>query len=362
MAKKRGSRRFAVGMVIYALVFLALTAVGLKFFWDFIEAYEQSRPKNTVSAYVEGLTAEKMCASSQKWLSEIDHRIQSGDECVRIIRDSLAEEITYAKKAGECTDTRQVYVLRSGERVIGECVLCAGETDKYGFSRWEVTEEHFDFSYLEGEAVSVTVPREYTVRAGGCVLDDSYLTETGIPYSLLEEFYDDYELPTLVTYTADHFLGTISLEVTDPDGNPVAVGEDTDWNAFLDNCTDEEREELETLVTGFLTKYVKFSGSASRAVSRNFAELKAYLVPDGALAQRLWTAADGLKWAQSNGDTIDSIEIHHYVRLDGERYLCDATYLVNTVGKKGTVQTTNNIKVMIVQTENGLRVEAMTSY
>lgn len=40
MAKKRGSHIFFVGMVIYAVIFLALTAVGLKFFWDFIEAYE----------------------------------------------------------------------------------------------------------------------------------------------------------------------------------------------------------------------------------------------------------------------------------------------------------------------------------
>lgn len=360
--KKKGSHRFLVGMVVYALVFLALTAMGLKFFWDFIAAYEQSRPKNSVVAYVEALTPEQMYAHSQESLSRIDHHIQSEEECVRIVADSLTEEITYAKKAGECTDTRQVYVLRCGQQVIGEFAITPEETDKYGFAHWEVTEQHFDFSYLEGQAVSVTVPQEYTVRAGGSVLDESYITESGIRYPLLEEFYDDYELPTMVTYTADHFLGTVSMEVTDPEGNPVEIGEDTDMDALLDNCTEAERQELEAIVKGFLEKYVKFSGSASRAVSINFKELKAYLVPDGTLSQRLWSAADGLKWAQSNGDTIASITLHHFVRLEEGRYLCDATYLVDTIGRKGTVQTTNNIKLIIVQTEVGLRVESMTSY
>ena len=35
------------------VVFLALAFLGLTAFWDFIEAYELSRPKNTISQYVQ---------------------------------------------------------------------------------------------------------------------------------------------------------------------------------------------------------------------------------------------------------------------------------------------------------------------
>lgn len=360
--KKQGHKWFLIGMVIYAFVFLAVTAVGLSFFWNFIDAYEQSRPKNTVNTYMEQLTQEDMCVGSRELLSRIDHHIQSEEECFRIIRDSLTEEVTCAKKSSACTETRQVYVLRCGERVIGQFAISTEETDKYGFAQWSVTEESFDFSHLMGEAVSVTVPQEFTVSANGKVLDSSYITESGIPYALLEEFYDDYLMPTMVTYTVDHFLGTVSLEVKDTQGSLVFIGENTDMDAFLNNCTQAEKEQLETLFTGFLEKYVKFTSSARGTVSRNYKELCAYLVPDGALAQRLWSAADGLQWAQSKGDAIASITIHHCVRLDEERYLCDATYLVNTVGMKGTVQTSNNIKAIFVQTDSGLRVETITSY
>ena len=362
MAKKRGSHIFFVGMVIYAVIFLALTAVGLKFFWDFIEAYEQSRPKNTANAYLEALTVEKMCAGAEPWFSQLDHSIQSEEACIGIIRDSMGEDITYAKKAGECTDTRQILVLRCGKQVIGQMTMDAVETDKYGFSRWEVTDAEFDFSYLEGKPVSVTVPQAYTVSINGRVLDESYITESGIHYALLEEFYDQYTLPTMVTYQADRFLGALSLEVSDPDGNPVSIGEDTDRNALLDNCTEAEQEELKKLTEGFLEKYVQYCSSANGSITRNYYQLKAYLVPDGVLAQRLLSAIDGLQWAQSYSDRIHSVQIHHYVRLDAQRYLCDATYVVDTYGLKGLVQTTNHIKIIAVQTESGLRVEAMTSY
>ena len=362
MAKKKSSRGFIVGMVIYAVIFLALTGVGLKYFWSFIESYEDSRPKNAANAYLEKLTVEKMCHGAEPWFSQLDRGLQSEEESIAFVRDSLKEDINYVKKAGECTDTRQVLVLRCGKQVIGQMTMDAVETDKYGFSRWEVTEEHFDFSFLEGEPVRVTVPEGYMVKLNGHVLDESYITETGIHYPLLEEFYDQYELPTLVTYEAGDFLGTLSPEIADTSGKSVSISEDTDVDTLLGNCTDGERAELKKLTEGFLEKYVQFCGSANRSITSNYYQMKAYLVPDGVLAKRLLSAFDGLAYAQSHGDRINTVEIHHYIRLDAQRYLCDATYLVDTYGVKGLVQTTNNMKVIAVQTESGMLIEAITSY
>ena len=49
MAKTKQKNRssahsFALGMILYALVFAAISAVGLRFFWSFIDEYEKSRP------------------------------------------------------------------------------------------------------------------------------------------------------------------------------------------------------------------------------------------------------------------------------------------------------------------------------
>lgn len=353
---------FIIGMIIYALVFLVLLGVGLNYFWDYIDAYEQSRPINTVKEYVAQLTAEDMCEGSEVLLAQLDEHIRSREESCQVIVDSVSAPISYAKKSGESSDSQQVYVLRSGKQVIGGFIISAGDPDRYGFQRWTVTEEYFDFSYLMGETVSITVPAEFTVSINGNVLDESYITESGILYDAVEEFYDDYDLPTLVTYTADSFLGTLALDVTDAEGNPVEITEETDLNQFLPGCSDQKTAELTSFVKGFLEKYVVFTGSANDAASVNYVRLQSYLIEGSDLAKRLYTAIDGLNYAQSHGDTIQEITVNRYVDMGDGRYMCDVTYIVETIGTKGAVDTTNNLKLIILNTSNGLKVEAMTRY
>lgn len=359
--KKKHS--FGRGMLIYAVVYLIVAAVGLAVFWNFIDAYEHSRPKNTIDAYVAALTPADMCCKSLEADVQADLNLQSAEERSAIITASVSERVTYARKGSESTDARQVYVLRSGKQIIGEVVITAQEPDIYGFTEWEVSEDSFDFSYLMGQPLSVTVPENFTVSVNGHVLDESYITENGVAYPALEEFYEDYELPTMVTYTADAYLGQLEMTVADETGQPVAITQETDRNAFLDNCTEEEKEQVESFMGDFLESYVIFTGSSNQAASANYQRLrKNFLIPDSELAQRLYTALDGLAYAQSYGDKLETVEIHRVSRIDDTHYFCDATYCVSTYGRAGKVQTTNNMKVMLLVTDSGLRVEAMTRY
>ena len=179
---------FVIGMILYAVIFLALVGVGLNYFWDFIDAYEQSRPINTVKAYVNQLSKEEISQASDALLDQLDENIRTREESIQFICDSMAEAISYAKKSSESTETRQVYVLRSGKQVVGGFTITAGDADKFGFQRWVVTEQNFDFSHLMGQKISITVPSEYIVSINGNVLDERYMTESGIQYDAIEEF------------------------------------------------------------------------------------------------------------------------------------------------------------------------------
>ena len=99
------SRKFVKGMVIYAVVFLTIAAFGLSYFWKFIEAYELSRPKNTVNQYMDQLTAERMCSGSDDLYGQIDQNLQGREQFDRVIRDSLAEDLTCAKKGPKVQKT-----------------------------------------------------------------------------------------------------------------------------------------------------------------------------------------------------------------------------------------------------------------
>lgn len=364
MAGKKRNGAFALGMILYAVIFLALTAAGLRVFWDFIDSYEKSRPKNTMDAYVSALTVEDMFSKAPQTRDAIDANLQTEEESLEIIRNNLGEKITYARKSSASTETSQTYVLRSGSRVLGEVVIAASEPDRYGFSVWTVEKESYDFAWLLCQQQSITVPRDYVVYANGKALDDRYITETGIEYTALEEFYDDYDiLPGMVTYSADAVLGSLELTVADGHGNLLENWEETDPNTWLDNCTEDEKTELEAYMNRFLKSYVLFTGSSNQASKANFTKLKKqFLIPDSALAQRLYTALDGLAYAQSYGDKLDEVTVNRVSRIDDAHYFCDVTYLVSTYGKAGRVQTTNNLKLMLVWWEGTLRVEAMTQY
>lgn len=355
-------KRFVIGMVIYAVVFLAIAGAGLAIFWNFIDAYEQSRPMNTVKAYVASVTAEDFCEGSEELLSQLDSSIQSREEACDLIRASVTEPLNYAKKSSESTENRQVYVLRSGKQVIGHFAITAGEADKFGFRGWSVTESSFDFSHLMGQSVSITVPEEYSVRINGAVLDESYITETGIKYTALEEFYDDYELPEMVTYTADGFLGEMTLEALDAAGNVVEIAEDMDMNSLLPVCDAATGERISSFSKDFLYHYVVFTSGVSGSVSYNYVQVIKYLIPNGDLAKRLATAIDGLQYAQSWGDTLKEVTVNRVLDLGNYHYMCDVTYIVETYAKAGLLRTENNVKLILRESEYGLRIEAMTRY
>ena len=349
-------------MILYALIFLLLSGAGLVLLWNFMDAYEQSRPINAVKEYMESLTDEMIFDGSQAFLSQLDTNLQTKDEAFEVILNHLADELTYAKKGKESTADRHVYILRSGTQPVGEIVISPTEPGKYGFSVWSVVEQTYDFSYLISEPVSIVVPSDFTVTANGTPLNDGYITQADIRYEALEEFYDNMSLPTLVEYQFDSVLGEIELTVCDPDGDQVEVTEDTDYSALLKECDFARIAQLNEFADGFLEAYVTFTGSANHSANKNFSALSKYLINGSDLYDRLATAIHGLRFAQSYGDTIQQINIHQLADVGNDRFYCDVTCVVETWGKAGAVETINNLKLIILDTQDGLKVEAMTRY
>lgn len=364
--KKRSFLWFVLGMVIYAAVILGAAYYGLKQLWGFLEAYEASRDYHAIDAYMEQLTPEHICDTQSELIAQIDHNIQSEDECRQVLLGALTEKITYARKASDCTETKQVYVLRSGKQVIGSFTIAAQEEDSYGFTPWEFSEESFDLSFLIGQSVSATAPMDYPVFVNGIQLDDSYVTDqTSEQIEFLEDYYEDYDLPVFYTktYEAGPILGELSIQVTDPEGNAYVFDEASfDKDSLAENCVFNEIHELNLFIPEFLHRYIVFAGCANDNRYANYAYVTELVVPGSNLAKRMLEALDGMQYAQSRGDELEDAIIHHLVRLEEGRYLCDVTYLVNTIGNEGKVQTTNNAHIIIVRKNGNLLVESLIAY
>ncbi len=359
--KRRIKHPLLLGMLLYAVIFFIALGVGLRYFWDFIAAYEASRTENVIDAYVAQLTAEDIADGCDGLIAQVDRNLQTEEECRNVILNSLEDTITYAKKSSESTDTRMVYALRCGSKLVGQISLNAVEVDEFGFSRWEAGEAEFDLSFLLVEGISVTVPEDFGVLVNGKLLGEEYIVTRDVHYEALETFYGDYQLPTMVTYETGWSLGTVSLETVNAAGEPVVIDETTDYSTFLDNCSQADRDRLVKFSDAFLARYVAFTGTDRKYSENNYVKLLPYVVLGSDLHQRMAMALDGLGWAQSNGNTLVSIEYHAFTVTGEGKYICDATYVVDTNGREGVVRTTNHVKFVIVQLPGELRVETLTS-
>ena len=356
------SRKFLVGLGIYAVAFLVVAAAGLGVLWKFLVSYELSRPKNTLNAYIMQMTPEQMCEGSDELFASLDQNLQSREEFDRVIRESVMENLSYAKVTSESTEEHQVYVLRSGKTPIGRFSIGPGPEVGFGFKSWQVTESSFDFSHLMGQSVSVTVPSDYQVRFRNTVLDERYITETGIHYGALEEFYDNYQLPYLVTYTADNFLGEGDLEVLDRNGNFTVIIPGMDMDVLLPQCTDEEFAAVEAFSEKFADLWIQFSSSTEKTVGTNFFYLRQNLSADGVLDARLRSAVYGLTYGQSGVTRLQDVVVNRVVPLGDGTYMSDMTYYVKTWGKYGPVELDSNMKLIIVTEKDKLKVQAMARY
>lgn len=360
--KQRSRLAFVCFLLVWSLVLMGAASYGLNILWDFLDAYEQSRPYHAIDAYMQKLTADYVCGKSGDLLTRVDSSIQSEEESLAVIRGALSEGFSYAKKTSECTDTKLVYVLRSGSRVIGQMVMEPQGEAVYGFTPWAVTGDSFDMSFLLTGTVSTIAPHDYPVYVNGYPLDSSHLTGEPLHYAPVEEYYEDYTPPYMVTYTAGPCLGEISAQVTDLNGDPLTIDESTDTNAFVNNCSAELSEELEVFLGEFITRYVAYSSSTSENMYSNFRKLDQYLMPDGELSDRLYSALNGLKWGRDERASVKDVFSNYLVEMGEGCYMCDFTYTVDTKGTKGTVSVTTNMKLVVLRTEDGLKVESLSNY
>ncbi|MBO5952977.1 MAG: hypothetical protein J6Q53_02485 [Oscillospiraceae bacterium] len=360
--KKKPSHPLLFGMLLYAAVFLGLAAGGLFWFWDYMEAYELSRPNTTMNAYIDQLQLDTLYTAAAPLVDQIDPNLQSEAQCRAFIQDTLDTGITFARKLTECTKDKNVYMLLSKGKTIGKVTLSAQSAGRYGLTPWEVTEETFDLSCFMGEALTITVPHDYPVYIGEYRLDSQYIAQDRIPYEALKEFYSNYSLPYMVTYEAGPILGDVHFRVTDPAGNPVTVDEGRDPSTFLDNCTQDEKTQLSAIVHDFIGSYVAFTSGGGTDARANYQKLVPYMVPGSTLAKRMYNAISGLHWTSNRGASITSITIHRSVNIGSDRYLCDVTYIVNSQVHAGQPQTTHNIKLILFRTDDTLKAEAMVIY
>lgn len=345
-------------------IFLALVLIGLVVFWDFIAAYEESNPQSVIARYMETLTPEHICQLDTTTPGLCDRNLQS-EERYRTVAVAALREITYAKNTKLSTDDKKVYMLLNGGQTIGSVTMTVVSTDFYGLDYWQVTEEKADLSYLVSKSVTLTVPDDYSIYLDGVLLDSRYVTESGIRYKGLEDYYRKYrEMPYRCTYTTKPVLGTPELTITDAFGNAVDPDSLDSLAEFPDNCSDGQRRQLQEFTDSFLYQYVCYTTAAGGQgmLHANYEALLPYVRMDSSLYVRIKDALEGMSWVLDRQASITQLTINRMMHLGDERYMIDLSYVVDGTTQSGAVRNTANVKLIIVDEGNGFQAESMINY
>lgn len=374
--KKSRWKGFWILFAVIALLFALAIGVLMHKFSDYLQemdakntARQNARSELAVENYIAGLSGDYIAAQLTDLYAQADGALQSEEDFRALISSQISGGIDYKVMFTSAEKRTYALYLQNAEadgryRQIGELTIEPNGEASYGYTPWGVTWAHFDMGYLLTPARQITVPENYSVWVGGKQLDQAYVVRSDINYpslAPLQSLNPVPDLPTLTAYRVGPCLGNIPVEIRDPEGTPVTIPEDTDWNAFLPVCPEDTRQRLEAFIDEYVALYTVF-GSSKKNRHDNYEKIQAFIVPDGALAERFYNMHGGVQWTDANPDELISLSYNRIVPLEDGRYICDITYVVNTVGKVEAQEETINCLIVVLPVDGELKVESMVNY
>lgn len=355
--KKRFS--FRMGLALYILVFMVLSAVALTIFYNYIAAFEASRPTQALEAYKTRLM-ENGTDAVDAALSVLDPNIRAPEEN-RQWAAALLEEASFPRISSLSSPDKVVYGVRARDEQVGTVTLTATGKGSYGFTAWELAEESYDFSAFTHRS-EVTIPAGYGFYINGVLQGSDCVTDDAIPYESLADFYDRYEnLPYLVHYESGLYVDDVETSIRDDAGN-ILTPDQLNEAYYLNNCPEHIRQLADEFIPVFLGLYVDFSSNLYNSYYYNFMQLRPLVLTDSQLHRRMEQAIGSFGYTTTNAVRILSIETHMITRLSEDRYLADLSYETEITGMGDPVVTTDNIRLVLYEHKDYLMAEALYNY
>ena len=123
MSRKRketiGRVIYTALLVIFAVMLIAVSVIGLIDWRKYLIAYENSQPDAVVAEYVESLKSTEWKKQVSQAVDKMQHPFQSNDECEAIVNQMLGDTIQYKRGMGGTQD-RYIYNVYCNGNPVGQ--------------------------------------------------------------------------------------------------------------------------------------------------------------------------------------------------------------------------------------------------
>lgn len=368
MENKKKKSSFGLFLIAYVLFFVFIAIVAVRYFYPIFLEYETNLPKNIAEEYVRSFNEDKVRALTADFVASLDSGIETPEESFQQLNELFKEGITCRRISSEAKDNSCVYALLSSGKKIGSIRLETQDPKRGGFAEWinprhwYVSEEKTeDFSVLI-QTESVIVPENATVVFGNKTLGAEDMSGEKTDVSAFKKLYASYpSLPRLVTYTVTGYLAPHEFSFFDESGASVNLDgtAETAEEYVTDNCTEAEKEALETFCKDFIDRFTAFNANGGRGYFYNLDYLRELLVPDTTYYNNLALAKEMISYTRPHGYSVDGLTMNSTIRLDKNHLLAGFSYLYSEAEDDGSrKQAASDVTLFIVQSENGLLVES----
>lgn len=366
--KKTGSLIYGICLSVYILALAAAIIFGLSKVWAYAVEYENADPTRIIDGYLNELKENLWGDSIAETISNMPHEMQTNEECAVIVKEMLANELTYSRMPKEnSTDPYIRYKLRCAGNDFGVVTLAEDQSKanevQFGMLPWKVEKEEFDFTGLYS-SVEVVVPSTYSVELNGNKLGEEYIVESGIEFDNLEGYYSRYpNLPTKVKYKFDNVIGHLDPVIFDENGEVTSIDPDKDDSQYMTPVADDEMDRLNQFVQEFITRYKKYI-SGQHGPDYGYQLLQPYMKKGSELDESMKGAKDGIGWVNQHPPLLEI----HSITLNMATYIGDGIYFLDVTSDSTTTKgndpdhRTENMRIIVTETANEIRAVALDIY
>ena len=239
---KRRKRRsnFKKKLLIYVAVLIVILIIFSIVFSSLCASIEQGQAYNVASSIVEKYSSQKGIVEFINDNSDQMTLIESVDRIAETYATNIAgKAISYLEDFNNSTDEeKSYYILADGEKVAYVTLVPDG-SGSFGQQRWKVGSLNITDYLPDSLTMEITAPADATVTVNDTVLDETYVTSSGIPELLANSTQFISDPPQTVTYKLSGFTSTPAIIARDASGNSLKVQQD-ESSALIGYAADDE--------------------------------------------------------------------------------------------------------------------------
>ena len=334
--------------IIYVLVFAAVIAGGLMFFYKYMAAYEEAGSQAFLRHYMSELKQGAVSEELEKQLDVLDENIKSREESLAFVKELLADS-GYARIPGEKGEGYETVAVYSNGNQIGKIkTQFSGET-RMGFELWELAEESWDLSaFIQSE--SCYLPENYTFKVGNA---DYSAGKDKIEYEVLDYVYPRYEnVPYMHKFESGMYIGDAEVKYYDHNGKEVN-SDQLNEQFFLNNCDKALHDRLAEFGELFINRYVDFGAVNGGYFFGNYGLLKELMQPDSEIWNRITESWGIIFYGNTEYCKILDLDVNICSKLADNLYLIDVSYDTETKAWADPVWDDNFARIVAVENEEG---------